>query len=187
MFPGSVARRLGLGTAVACAGCVGNSAPKSWLPKPAEAQASAYGGWIELTYVQTAEQRADGELIAVSADSVWLLSENEALVIPTAAVKAGKLTAYAAQKGGLVGWTLLGALATISNGAYLLLTAPMWIIGGSLAVGSESRAPQRKISPLAWAELAPFARFPQGLPEGIDVTTLEAKQSPTVTRPATPR
>lgn len=186
MLSGSVARWLSLGTAVVCAGCARNSAPEGWLPKPAEAQAGAYGGWIELSYDQATKQRADGELIAVSADSVWVLSQDQALVIPTTAVRAGKLTAYAAQKGGLTAWTVVGMLSTISNGWFLFFTAPMWIIGGPLAVGSESRAPERKSPPLAWGELAPFARFPPGMPEGIDLSTLKAKQVP-LTRLPTPR
>ena len=176
MFSGSLARWLSLGTAVACAGCARNSAPEGWLPKPAEAQAGAYGGWIELTYGEPKEKRSmDGELIAVSADSVWLLGQDQALVIPTTAVKMGKLTAYAAQTGALTAWAVLGTLSTISNGVVLILTAPMWIIVGPLAVASESRAPQRKSSPLAWGELAPFARFPQGMPEGVELNTLKAK------------
>ena len=175
MLSGSVACWLSLGTAVACASCARNSATEGWLPKPAEAQTGAYGGWIELRYNQATEQRADGELIAVSADSVWLLSQDQALVIPTTAVKKGKLTAYAAQTGALTAWAVLGTLSTISNGVVLILTAPMWIIVGPLAVASESRAPERKSPSLNWVELAPFARFPQGVPEGIDLSTLKAK------------
>jgi hypothetical protein len=174
MFSGSVVR-LSLGLAVACAGCAHNSAPEGWLPRPAEAQAAAYGGWIELSYNQATEQRADGELIAVSADSVWLLGQDQVLVIPTTAVKRAKLTAYAAQKGPLALWTVLGTLSTISNGWGLIFTAPMWLIGGPLAVGSESRAPERKVPRLTWGELAPYARFPQGMPEGIELSTLKAK------------
>ena len=175
MFSGSVDRWLSLGIAVACAGCARNSAPEGWLPEPAEAQVSAYGGWIELRYNQATEQRADGELIAVSADSVWLLGQDQALVIPTTAVKQGKLTAYAAEKGPLVLWTVVGTLSTISNGWFLIFSAPMWIVGGSLAVGSESRAPERKSPRLSWEELAPYARFPQGMPEGMELSTLKAK------------
>ena len=175
MFSVSVVRRLSLGVAVACAGCAHNSAPQGWLPKPAEAQAAAYGGWIELSYKQATEQRADGELIAVSADSVWMLDQDQALVIPTVSIKQGKLTAYAAQKGPLALWTVLGTLSTISNGWFLIFTAPMWIVGGSLSVGSESRAPERKSPQLSWEELAPYARFPQGMPEGIELSRLRAK------------
>ncbi|MEP7228189.1 MAG: hypothetical protein ABI785_12555 [Gemmatimonadales bacterium] len=177
MLSGRVVRWLSLGIAIACAGCARNSAPEGWLPRPAEAQATAYGGWIELSYNQATEQRVDGELIAVSADSVWLLGQDQALVIPTTDVKAGKLTAYAAQTGGLTAWAVVGTLSTLSNGWFLIFTAPMWIIGGPFAVGSESRAPERKSPPRAWGELALFARFPQGMPEGFDVSTLKAKPS----------
>lgn len=165
-----------LGIAVACVACASNTAPKGWLPNPTEAQATAYGGWIELTYDEAGERHTDGELIAVSAESVWVLSGNQGFAIPTGAVKSGKLTAYAAQKGGLTAWTVIGALSTISNGGFLIFTAPMWIIGGSLAVGGESRAPERKNPPLTWVELTPFARFPQGIPEGLELTSLQPKQ-----------
>ncbi len=165
----------GLAVAVAGVACAKNTAPKGWLPTPTQAQSASYGGWIELTYDQS-ERRTDGELIAVNADSVWILSESQVLVIPTAGVKHGKLTAYEAQTGGLTTWAVVGAISTLSNGGFLIFTAPMWIIGGSLAVGGETRAPERKQPPLAWAELTPFARFPQGLPEGIELTTLQPKQ-----------
>lgn len=184
MFAASVARRVSLAAAVTCAACARNSAPDGWLPKPAEAQATAYGGWIELTYQDgDVTRRADGELIAVSADSVWVLNENQGLVIPTTAVQRGKLTAYAAQTGTMSIWTAVGTLATISNGAFLIFTAPMWIIGGTLATAGESRAPQRNSPPLAWVDLAPFARFPQGVPDGIEVTALQAKAPARAARP----
>jgi hypothetical protein len=166
-----------LGIAVGCAACASNTAPRGWLPKPQEAQATAYGGWIELTYHKGQErQGTDGELIAVTAESVWVLNENQGFVIPTASVKKGKLTAYAAEKGRMATWTGLGTVATLSNGAVLILTAPMWIIGGSLATGAESRAPERQNPPLSWMALAPFARFPQGMPDGIELTALKAKE-----------
>jgi hypothetical protein len=162
---------LALGTA--CAGHT--TAPKGWLPKPQEAQQSAYGGWIELTYLEgTPAREISGELIAVSADSVWVLTEDQGLVIPTAAVRKGKLAGYAARS--LAPWTLAGTLSTASNGAFLIFTMPMWIIGGTLANRSESGASARKTPPLQWAELAPFARFPQGFPEGLELSGLSRKK-----------
>jgi hypothetical protein len=166
------------GLAVGSAACVSNTAPKGWLPKPIEAQSAAYGGWIELTYQgEDEKRRSEGELIAVSADSVWLLNDSQGLVVATATIKRGKLTAYAAQKGDLTTWVVLGTLSTLSNGGFLLFTAPMWIIGGSITVGNETRAPERKSPPLGWGELAPFARFPQGLPEGIELSALRPKKN----------
>ena len=172
-----VFRWTGLATAVAGAACAGSSAPKEWLPKPVEAQATAYGGWIELTHQSSAEpRRTEGELIAVSADSVWVLSETHGVVIPTSAVGKGKLTVYAGQRGTLTTWTVLGALSTLSNGGFLIFTAPMWIIGGSIAIGGESRAAERKHPPLTWTELAAFARFPQGMPDGVELRALRTKK-----------
>jgi hypothetical protein len=177
MFAANVARWVSLAAAVSCAACARNSAPRGWLLRPAQAQVAAYGGWIELAYRESGDKRrTDGELIAVSADSVWVLNENRGVVIPTIMVQSGKLTAYAAQTGTLTTWTVVGTLATISNGAFLIFTAPMWLIGGSLTVGGESRSPERKHPPLTWMELAPFARFPQGMPEGIELTALQPKK-----------
>jgi hypothetical protein len=165
--------------ALSCAACAGNTAPKGWLPEPEQSQAEAYGGWIQVIHMEGQAQRStEGELIAVSADSIWVLNQNYAVAIPTASVKDGKLTAYAARKGRLATWTGLGAVATVSNGAYLIFTAPMWIIGGSVATAGETRAPQRKAPPLSWPELAPYARFPLGIPEGIELGGLKAKPSP---------
>jgi hypothetical protein len=177
MFAGSLARSVSLVAAAACAACAGNSAPRGWLPEPEEAQVVAYGGWIELTHEERDRRRRIlGELIAVSADSVWVLDDRGGVVIPTATVRKGKLTAYAPQSGDLATWTVVGTLATISNGAFLIFTAPMWIIGGTLVTGNESRAPERRHPPLTWVGLAPYARFPQGMPAGVELTTLQSKR-----------
>jgi hypothetical protein len=53
---------------------------------------------------------------------------------------------------------------------------PMWIIGGTVANRSESRASERKTPPLQWVELAPFARFPQGFPGGLELSGLSRKK-----------
>jgi hypothetical protein len=176
MSAGNLACRMGLGAALVCLGCKGTSVPKAWLPTPQEAQTTAFGGWIDLAYTEANERRwAVGELIAASADSVWILNQREGLVIPTAAVDSGKLFAYAPRTGNITGWTVAGTVSTISNGAFLLFTAPMWIIGGSLAGRSEIRAAQRNNPPLTWVEIAPFARFPQGMPEGVGLAALRPK------------
>jgi hypothetical protein len=160
---------LGLGAGA----CAHSSAPKGSVPAPADAPAVATGGWVELTYREAGrKQHLAGELIAVNADSVWVLNQTGGSVMPTSGVESGKLTVYAAQTGGLTGWVVGGTLATLSNGGFLIFTAPMWIIGGSLTVSGEVRAAERKHPPLQWAELAAFARFPPGMPAGMDLTAL---------------
>ena len=170
----SVLLRASVMAAMVCAACAGHNTPKGWLAKPAEAMTTACGGWIELSYLEGSQRRdISGELIAVDAESVWVLTDDQALVISTGAVRKGKLTGYAARN--LTAWTVLGALSTVSNGAFLVFTMPMWIIGGTIAKGSEYRAAERKTPPLQWAELASFARFPQGFPEGLDLNGLSRK------------
>lgn len=156
--------------------CVSSTAPKGFLPTPRQAQHDAFGGWIELRFVDVGVDRTmDGELIAVSNDSVWVLGSTSARSIPTTAVTEGRLTGYASGAGGVGAATVLGVLSTISNGWFLVFTTPMWVIGGSIAASRESRAPVREVGQLRWSALRPFARFPQGFPVGVQLSELRSK------------
>ena len=155
-------------------GCAGNTAPAGFLLPPREAQSQAYGGWLELWVAGDA--KVDGELIAVTGDSVWVLGKVGAVaVVPVATVKQGKLTTADAEVGNVAGATGLGVLSTISNGWLLVFTTPLWIIVGTAAGSSQSYAPERRVPPLHWTDLAAFARFPQGLPAGVSLATLRPK------------
>jgi hypothetical protein len=178
MSVGNRTRSLGLIAAIGCLACGGNPAPNGWLPAPREAQTAAYGGWIEVDYTEGQSRRlAKGELIAASADSIWVLGDSQAVVVATSGVESGKLYAYAPQLGDVTGWTLAGIVSTISNGVFLIFTAPAWLVTGGFAGQSEARAARRTSPPRAWAELAMFARFPQGLPEGLELGRLQRKQT----------
>ena len=174
MWPGRLrSPAVALGAALVAA-CAGHTAPLGFLPTPQEAQSSAYGGWIELTL--NGEERVEGELLAVNADSVWVLSSEGGAVVPTAAVVQGKLTRYAWSSGNVTTWTAVGVLSTISNGLVLIFTAPVWVITGSVAGAGESHAAQRLWPRFAWAALAEFARFPQGMPPDLSWQNLRPKQ-----------
>jgi hypothetical protein len=174
----SHAPRLGLVAALACLACGGTPAPAGWLPTPRAAETTAYGGWIELDYSDgQSRHRARGELIAASADSLWVLGDSQPVVIPTSVVGSGKLYAYAPKLGDVTGWTVAGMVSTISNGVFLVFTAPAWLITGGFAGQSEARAARRTSPPRAWAELALFARFPQGMPQGIELSRLQRKRA----------
>ena len=160
------------------AACAGNTAPADFLPSPALAQTEAYGGWIELSFESANSpkpQWIDGELIAVTEDSIWVLSPQGGRAIATRSVKEGKLTAYQAPTGTISGWTALGVVATISNGVVLIITAPLWIITGTVAASHDSHAAVRTMPEHRWQDLAAFARFPQGMPAGVRLTDLKPK------------
>lgn len=172
MSPVELIRRTAL-AAVLTTSCARNTAPVGWLPSPKGAPSFPYGGWIELAI--TKDSSIDGELLAVTSDSVWVMRDDGGVVIPTARVTAGKLTAYLSGANSTAGWTTLGVLSTVSNGWFLGLTAPAWIITGTVAGTRESHAPERKVPPLTWPDLAAYARFPQGLPVGVPLERLKAK------------
>lgn len=177
-----------LAGALLAAGCATNTAPPGFLPSPDEAQTEAYGGWIELRSAAGGRNdRVDGELMAVTEDSVWVLGDSGAVVLPTAAVREGKLTAYRSGTGAVAGWTFLGVLSTVSNGVFLLGTAPLWIITGTVAGTRQSHIPERDVAPRAWSQLAPFARFPHGMPAGVRLEDLRKhERAPKKRQPARP-
>lgn len=168
------------GAIVLVAACVSNPAPSGWLPPAEVAAGEAFGGWIT---VDTAAQRGwlaarplteiAGELIAVHADSVFVLSESTLVALQRARVRRATLFAYDAQVGELSTWGVLGTLSAVSNGLFFLLTGPTWIITSTIAAGSRSRAPMVSLTDQGgWEGLRLYARFPQGLPEGLDRASL---------------
>lgn len=158
--------------------CARNPAPGGFLPPPKDAGKDLYGGWIELVVpAGRQEARIAGELIAARADTVWILPDTGrgAIAVATSTVKQGRLVSYRSDAGAVMGYTALGVLSTLSNGAFLILTAPAWLITGIVASSAESRTPIRDAPPHMWGELAAYARFPEGLPPGIDLAEIRPK------------
>jgi len=159
--------------------CFRTTAPRGWLSTADAAQREAYGGWIR---VETAHGAfAEGELIAVTPETLFVLSLDSLASVPISAVTLATLTAYDAQHGVLRTWTLLGSLATVSHGVLLILTLPVWITTGALSTASASKAP--RIQSLDPAALRPFARFPQGIPPGLDRHAIRQKRAPPAASP----
>jgi len=175
------ARRAAGGAAVLLAACVSNPAPSGWLPPAQVAAREAFGGWIVVdttrgagrgSYAGGGAAAVEGELIAVDADTAFVMSGTTLVALPKAAVRDASLFAYDAEWGSLALWSVLGTVSTISNGGYLLLTAPLWIIAGTSATASRSRAPRVELAQQGWAQLRLYARFPQGMPPGLDRKSL---------------
>jgi hypothetical protein len=176
---GSAVRR---GTAVAllaaAAGCYQSSAPPGWLPFPIQAQRDAFGSWIRLQGQPKTLPLAEGELIAIDADSIHVLADGRLLSLARATLCCAELAAYRADLTELQAWSAVGTLSTASHGFFLVFTAPAWLLAGVSATSSASLAPRiLSTDPIV---LRAFARFPQGIPPGLDRTTLRSKpvQSP---------
>ena len=160
-------------------GCVIPSAPNKWLPSFEETQTQAYGGWIEVTHSSDASQAASssakGELIALSVDTVYILAET-LQAIPKTQITKARLVIYDSEADELGVWTTVGALSTLTHGYGLVLTLPIWITSGGIASSIQSRKPVIDYPKSIWDDFKPYARFPQGLPEGLDPTQLKPKK-----------
>jgi hypothetical protein len=155
------------------AGCYQSSAPPKWLPSPLEAQRDAFGSWIAVQGQPKTEPLARGELIAIDTDTIHVLADGRLVSVSRASVCCAELTAYRMDVSELQLWTALGIASTVSHGVLLILTAPTWLIAGTVATSAASYAP--RIISTDPVVLQPFARFPQGIPPGLDRTTLRSR------------
>ena len=175
MFVGISALRRAAGGALvaALAGCYQSTAPPRWLATPVDAQREAFGSWIRVHGESNAPPLAEGELIAVDADSIHVLADNRLVSLARQPLCCAELTAFQTDLADLQYWTALGTVSTLSHGFVLIASAPSWLLAGTLATASASRA--SRVASTNPAALRPFARFPQGIPPGLDRTTIRPK------------
>ncbi len=146
------------------AACRSSSAPLEYRDRPRALASRVSGSWVEIRRVDGAYRY--GELLAAAGDTLFAIHRDTLHAIPRDSVYRVELTRYRPSTGGLATWAALGALSTISHGFYLVLTAPTWIITGIVASTVESR---RAIwHTTDFKALAPWSRFPAGLPPQIE-------------------
>jgi hypothetical protein len=169
---------------VALWGCATNPDPRS--PSIETTQTRGYGGWIEITTVRN--NVVSGELISVEPSVVRVLVRphpGSLVVIRISDIRRAQLFKYESEAG-VGGWGVLGTLSTISHGFFFVFSAPAWILTSSVAASVESRHVILEVPGDAWSELATWARFPQGMPPGLDEDSLHSPRRWQVPRPITP-
>ncbi len=166
---------LGLVLALLIGGCATTSAPDDWTSDAQTMQQETYGAWVDASYGDPNQpQMVRGELIAVSPDSVHVLpldSTLQSVARPT--INELQMVTFDANWGYLATWTALGTLSTLSHGFILIFSAPVWIIGGSAATGTQSYRPV--FTNPDTETLRTYARFPQGWPPSLDRQRLRSK------------
>ncbi len=127
----------------------------------------------------------EGELIATSRDSLWLLLPGRLESVPRGAVLrvrvnrkkmgAGLAWAWAGIGAVVTGVALTAACSTVAEncGGVFLGTAVLWALVGAAAAPSIAGARWENID--AWGDLPPHTRFPQGLPTGVDYQRLTGR------------
>jgi hypothetical protein len=127
---------------------------------------------------------ARGELLAVGESGVWVLEASGAREIPFAEIERVRVGLHGLN-GRVAGtWAGTGAVGTIgalavacaqvegtSCGGVLLFAIP-WALVGIPSAASLEKSSRVFVGPENREALAPYARFPQGLPEGLDPQSL---------------
>ncbi len=153
-------------------GCAARYSPPGWLDSPREIQTGPYGGWLHVK--TTAKTETSGELIAIGRDSIFVANETlHAFALID--IESARLEAYGPDIALMGGWLVLGTLSSASNGWLCVFTGPMWILGGGTATILRSYEPILEYPDQELSSLLPFARFPQGLPTGIDRRSIKMK------------
>jgi hypothetical protein len=125
--------------------------------------------------------RVKGELLAVGPHRLWIRGEDGVAEVRLPAVREVRVKrhgfgARAAMTWALVGGVttggaLAGACASVEGsencGAAGLVVAGAWLLFGLLAAPSMESSSRIDLWKPTQEQLRPFARFPQGLPEGL--------------------
>jgi hypothetical protein len=131
--------------------------------------------------------RLGGELLAVQPDSMWIMVKGAGRAIPLAGLRTVQVRRRGLDAGAILTWTAVGGAVTgavlaaacasvasegdISCNSIFVSTLVVWgVFGGGVALLAGS--PHRQLPPEP-AVLAPYARFPQGLPRGFLVDSLQ--------------
>lgn len=157
-------------------GCSTVKAPQGSVPRRKAIVTDAFGGWINVS-LKTTQSSIQGEFIAVSSDSLFIMSDYKVQILPKADIDNARVVFFNTESGIYGAWTFLNSLATISNGYFLVFTLPINLITGiSTTSGEAKRINYYDYPTLSWDELNKYARFPQGIPEQVD--TKEIKPRP---------
>jgi hypothetical protein len=167
-------------------GCASNPVPSRLRVTKEQAVMSGKGAPARVTFHNRAI--AFGELIAASDDTVWILTEQGQLAFyPVSAIESVALGVHDNHAVIFGVWTALGSVSTISHGAFLIFTLPIWLVTGLSTTVQESRIGNFEYPPWPLVALKPYARFPQGAPLGLTAANLTgATQFPPRSPPSTP-
>jgi hypothetical protein len=134
------------------------------------------------------KEKVQGELLAVADGRLWLRADSGVREIPLAAIRevrvrrhgfgARQALTWAAVGGLVTGGALSLACASVEGnsncGVVGLAVAGIWLAVGALSAPSMESSSAVRLPVPTSADLRPYARFPQGPPDGLDLPSLAA-------------
>lgn len=158
----------------------------------ATARPPVFGRPIEVTPTAGHEDSsARGELLAVGEGGVWVLESRRVREIPFADIQKVRVGLHGLDGRAAGTWAGAGAVGTIgglaiacsqvegtSCGGLALLAIP-WALVGIPSAASLEKSSRVFLSSENREALVPYARFPQGLPDGLDPQSLAVRPAST--------
>lgn len=141
------------------------SSPK-YLSRMPEIGTNQYGSYIKLRHSDS-KTTLNGELIEVSNSRIVILDESSmrCIAVPRNTVK-GFILQYAEPVN--YWWTVpVSALFSLSHGIGMFLSFPVNMIATVSLASSSQHSVRYTHKHIGMSDLKMFARFPQGIPEGV--------------------
>jgi hypothetical protein len=141
-----------------------------YLPSPETIDVNPYGAYISLRLKN--KQLLKGELIALDTSSLIVLDQMSKKCVFVSMQDIEKFELKYANHKDYGGAIPLSGLVTLTHGYWLLITLPVNLIV-TVSVSQSSRhafSYNKQTIPLS--QLQMFARFPQGIPPGVEVALI---------------
>lgn len=131
-------------------------------------------------------ERVAGELIAVEPERLWVLGKEQMFEVPLSSVEQVRVQRHRMTTRRGLAWAGIGALTTgialsaacesvedsEDCGVAFLGVGLIWLLLGALPALTLDKSATIRVERSASETLRPFARFPQGPPEGVDLRQL---------------
>ena len=155
--------------------CSTVNAPQGSVTKRNGLATDAFGGWITLSIIGD-KGSIEGELIAVDTGSVFVMSSDKIQIFPKSDISTARIILYKNESNNFLAWTIIGSLATISNGGFLVFTLPITLVTGIATISGEKKRINFYDYPgISWDEVSKYARFPQGINNKINISEIKPR------------
>ncbi|HBC77677.1 MAG TPA: hypothetical protein DEO60_07695 [Bacteroidales bacterium] len=165
-------------------GCRSALVPAGYKLSPREVSNSFTGSWIDISYgtgdTAALKLNLSGELIALNEDTAYVLTETAFVPLTVKNIISAKLHVFNPQAAiwpvsGLLSFipNIVGEIANSTGGGFVLLGAP--VAGFGILFGlaeTRSNATLKYPDKSSFDEFVKFARYPQGLPAGLETGKL---------------
>lgn len=148
----------------------------TYLPNYENIDTNQYGSFITV-YQYTISEKIKGELIQIDSNNLVVLTESknqkqECKVIPLSNIYKFKLR-YAKPPSNY-GWSIpVVILMPFIHGAFSVFTVPLHLIVTISVTASGQNAFKYSHNDITYEQLKMFARFPQGIPEEIQLEDIK--------------